>query len=155
MSNLLDAANASTDKFIIGKLPTNQGEVSIMTLAEIYTALGGSFKAVYDPSRGYDTSTYYVYAINDGQDLNHSTLIDLQDIDINWYRQLNKPTNHDDCWTLGKHTLMGGPLDGIYCYGYYYDFSWYYISDCNDSLFGSSCSESSVPGSTCVVVVHS
>lgn len=137
MEGLLDAANVTPDKFTIGELPVESGEVSIMTLEQAYEALGGDLDdidTVWDPTKGYNTSTYYMYAINDfggaNDSISNSTLANLQSVDIDWYRQLNKPTTNDDHWAAtkeGTHLLFGGPLRYINRWNHdTYTFGWHY-----------------------------
>lgn len=125
MGSILDAANvsASQDKFLIGKLPTKSGEVSVMTLLELRKALNDSIitlsDMVFDPTGGFNTSTYYIYAINDTSGTNDalakSTLNNLQEVGISWYRELNKHTTSNKHWKVGNHKVFGGPLARVFC----------------------------------------
>lgn len=160
MSSILDAVNVSTTKaeFTIGKLPTEPGEVSIMTLEQAFGALTKFSKTRRgirtDPTRGYNTSTFYVYAI-DGNNGVNSTLDNLQVIDFNWYKQLNKPIVKDDHWISGVYRIVGGPLNCIsYVVGSTYHFSWYYTERSYNNNGLSHYLSYSVPGSVCVAVVR-
>ena len=159
MSNLLDAVNVSTnkDEFLIGKLPTEPGEVSIMTLEQVYDALGGSSCDAYDPSYGYNTSTYYVYAVSDAVDRNDlisvSTLANLQNIDIDWYKQLNKPDDINNHWTVGSYKVFGGPLQYVNYDGGYYRFYWYNSESSHSYSDDKYYWGSYVTRSVCVAVV--
>lgn len=179
MGSLLDAANASTssDKFIIGKLPTNPGEVSIMTLIELHKALNDSiitlFDRVEDPTGGFNTSTYYIYAINDTPGTNDalikSTINNLQEVGISWYKELNKHITSNKHWKVGNHKVFGGPLSCVSCPSEVhdptgrlnlddgnYDFGWYY-SEIDYKTGRSNFSYywyNFVSGSVCVAIVR-
>lgn len=163
MNSLFDAANVSTDKFIIGKLPVSLGEVSIMTLEEAYIALGGStseFKEMFDPTKGYNSSTYYMYAINVIPGINDAAsdimgLVRLKGIGVSWYQQLNKPNTADDRLIAGVDKLFGGPLNYV---GQDDDNTYYFGWCCSDHIYSFSSDRyhwhSNVPGSVYVAVVR-
>ena len=137
MSSLLDAANVEPNKIeVTNKLPTRVGDVSIMTLEQVFKALedsdsdnDGNYH--YDPKYGYDTSMYYVYGIVGSYGVN-STAENLQDVGLDWYKQLNKPIKTIktvQTWTNNGKTIFGGPLiivhyDSIPVYSFNWCCSW-------------------------------
>lgn len=165
MSSILDAANVAVDKngFLNDILPIKKGDVSIMTLEEAYTALGGSiseFKEMFDPTKGYDSSTYYMYAINVISGINDAAsdimgLARLKGIGVSWYQQLNKPNTADDRLTAGVDKLFGGPLNYV---GHSDDNTYYFGWCCSDRIYSFSSDRyhwhSNVPGSVYVAVVR-
>lgn len=163
MSNLLDVADTDSDKFIVGRLPPNSGDISLMTLEQLYIALGGSIREreeKCDPLQRLGNSEYYVYALNDtnGVDdaLSKSTITNLEAIDANWYKQLNKPDTFANHWIVGDYKVFGGPLHDIKRYSNgTYDFSWYYSEHLNDCSVSGGHWRDSVSGSVYVAVVHS
>lgn len=132
--------NAKSTVAVTSSLPVKSGDVSIMTLKEAYIALEGIDGCGYDPSHGYNTSTYYVYAIDNTDSIKNaaskSTSANLQDIDINWYKQLNKPATSGKHWIVNNLEVFGGPLLSVDCDNDRYNFVWYYTeNDCGSSDF--------------------
>lgn len=129
MSFLLDAANVSTEGNkieVTGKLPAKVGNVSIMTIEQL-------FKQLYEnKANDWDMSTYYVYGIS-GEYGDDSTIENLQAVGLDWYKQLNKqteasqtcvetkygwhyePTTEVQPFVSNGKTIFGGPLHDV-CY---------------------------------------
>ena len=139
--------NTANTMSVTSELPTNLGDVSIMTLDQAYVALGGTINSdgyQFDPTVGYNSSTYYIYAINDTPGTNDattkSTSDNLQAVGIDWYKKLNKPTTANNHWTVGSHKLFGGPLGFINYSDYYerYSLCWYRSGDNSNCHSGRS-----------------
>ena len=121
MSSLLEAVNASPNKIeITDQLPEHIGDVSIMTLDKLFEALTDTRKKSgsdysYDPTFGYDISTYYVYGICDAKGITGSrtgsTFDNLQSLGLDWYKQLNKPIAYDQ--TLIELVIKAGILTQV------------------------------------------
>lgn len=134
MKNILNAAKVNPDKFREGILPTKPGDVSIMTIKQLYIALGGSISShdvKYDPTRGYNTSAYCVYGIA-GFYGNNSTEYNLEEVGLDWYKQKHKATSYDLTFSVNGQTLFGGPLNHIeHEKDNTYSFTWYCCEDNN------------------------
>lgn len=145
---------------VTNKLPEKSGDVSIMTLSSLYEALKESNHE--DPSSGYYTSTFFIYAVNNTAGTNDSALSNvatLEAVGTKWYKQLNKPTTQKTHWTVGDLKLFGGPLDCIYRYGKcdndVYGFNWYRPDSRNNYSHLNYHWDRFVSGSVYVAVVHS
>ena len=150
---------------VTSKLPIKIGDISIMTIKQAYVALGGttnSSETQYDPTKGYNSSTYYMYAINDTAMTNDSALStpdNLKAVGHDWYKELNKPTTVDNHWTnagAGTHSVFGGPLNSVIrsANNDTYSFLWNY-SESGGYHSGDACYWLSyVSGSTYVAVVR-
>lgn len=122
MEGLLNAANVSTDKFIMGELPVNSGEVSIMTVKELFDALkkDAAYTSLeYSSISSYDSVNdrspnpiYYAYGIVGGEGLD-STPENLKAVGLDWYRQMNKPKSYNQVFSVNDQKLFGGPLSEI------------------------------------------
>lgn len=128
MSSLLEAANAEPNKIeVTDQLPKRIGDVSIMSLMDLYILCNA------DPTSGYDTSTYYVYGICDFVGITGSrtgsTSDNLQAVGLDWYKQLNKPTTSYQTWTQAGHKVFGGPFYGLGCDSSSYFFWWWYSTN--------------------------
>lgn len=140
MSSLLDAANVSSNKFTIGKLPVKSGDVSFMTMKQLYDAA--------------ENTAYCVYGIA-GYAGRNSTLDNLQSIDLDWYRQKNKPATCDQIFSINGQAVFGGPFRDIDCFNdIIYHFNWSYANNSKgdsgyDSYWGKEVDES-----VYVAVVH-
>ena len=158
MSSLLDAANAEPNKIeVTDQLPIRVGDVSIMTIEQAYIALANSNSNndiwSYDPSSGYDTSTYYVYGII-GNNGTNSTASNLHAVCLNWYKQYNKPTSSSQAFTSNGKTIFGVPLS-VMCYGgSRYGFHWYYSVSHGNNSASVGYWDSSVSPSVYVAVVR-
>ena len=165
-----ESGNTSGDSITLSTtLPTESGEVKYMTLLQLYSCLGDTqTQKHYDPTPGYNTSTYYVYAINDTNGTNdaltNSTLENLSAVSNTWYAQKNKPYNGSNHWYGsnvggGSHKLFGGPLDHVYYYDFIgYNFCWYWDSNNTstssyDAYWGTSQSDDNAKAIV-VAVVH-
>lgn len=163
MSNLLSAANTNPDKFIIGELPVNSGDVSIITVDELYNSLEDNSSFAHAIKMNYESvfdsnsndPTYYMYCIIDVK-RSDPTLDSIKAIGIDWYRQLNKNTITEQVFSVGDKTLCGGPLFTIDHYNNGdYDLGWYcYEGEVGNSRYNYNW-RSYVVGSMHVVVVHS
>lgn len=139
-------------------LPTKAGDALIMTIRQAWKALGGSTSSVeitWDPSEGYNTSTYYVYSITGSNGVN-STSTDLKAVGISWFQQLNKPTTDGTYWRVGGYKVFGGPL---YCISYnsnsdIYNLCWEYSKDAIDGSDRTEYWHSGAPGSVYVAIVR-
>lgn len=168
MGSLLDAVNVSTSQceFIIGELSKKSGEVSLMTIKQVFEALTISplkDELKFDPTRGYDSSTYFIYAINDAEGENdsvsNSTKDNLEAIGADWYKQLNKPVIVNERWLYAGakvHHVFGGPLNYVnYNSSDGYTFHWYYSESSCDHSSGNCYWNHNVPDYTYVAIVHS
>lgn len=163
MSNLLNAANTNSDGFIIGELPTESGTVSIMTLEQLYKALGGTGRcgSGWDTMVSFNYSTLLIYAINDMSDTNdalfNSTIANLQAVSLDWYKQRNTPFyrgTHFENAGSGTHSVFGGLLHSVVNkHGSYY-FKWYYYDDSIDRSYSIDYWHDFVPGDVYVAVVR-
>lgn len=137
MSNLLNAVNANPDKFIIGELPANSGDVAIITVEDLYDSLkfmtGQNHEIVYD----FGIADYYVYGIVGDKGF-RSTVDNLQFVGLNWYRQKNKSTSKTANWPNAGDSLypvFGGQLNYVRKgKDKLYEFGWY----CSSCHYGSS-----------------
>lgn len=160
MGGILEAArvNVNLNRFIIGGLPTKVGDVSVMTLGRLYSALGGltRFTGPQEaPSEGYNSSAYYVYGIA-GAHGDNSISENLQAVGLDWYRQKIKPTLPNQTFTINGQIVFGGPLSYIYRYDNdTYDFGWYCSeSDTEDSSVSSYWDGGQVSHFTEVIIVR-
>lgn len=126
-------AKAETEEIPVSdKLPEKSGDVTIMKISDLYKALEESDHK--DPTSGYYTSTFSVYAINDTVGTNDSELsnvANLKAVGIEWYRKLKRPAKqpyvHWAVGGIGDHKLLfGGPLSDVYHYSAdTYSFYWH------------------------------
>lgn len=157
IGSLLEAANAEPNKIeVTDQLPTRVGDVSIMTIGELFNALEDCNKGNVnrswsrsDPTEGYDTSTYYVYGISGKSGLN-STVSNLQAVGLDWYKQLNKPTPEQITFTSNGKTIFGGPFDEVGKW----DFQWSCNADCYGPSSYKNCWDDNVASSVYVAVVR-
>lgn len=157
MSSLLNAVNTNPDKFIIGELPTKPGEVSIITIEDLYDSLrfmtGQNRDIVYD----FSIADYYVYGIVGDKGI-RSTIDNLQSVGLDWYRQKNKSVAKTVNWPNAGGSLypvFGGQLNYVRkCRDKLYEFGWY----CSSCHYGSSndCDfwSNDVTNNVYVAVVH-
>lgn len=156
MSNSLDATDTDSDKFIIGKLPVNSDEVSIMTLAELFNSLKDKKDKHNDVVYSLDDTEYYVYGIA-GENGKNSTLEDLQEVGVEWFRRKNVLTTPNSFWiNAGEstHPVFGGPLYRIGFVNKVARYCWYYSEIDHNNSLNMSYWYSHVPGDVCVAVVH-
>ena len=156
-------------------LPTESGQVKFMTLSQLYECLDGSSNnnnnySREDPTPGFNSSTYYIYAVNDTDGTNDSllksTLENLSAVGTTWYSQLNKPTtndpmdgtlikNHWDNAGNGTHRLFGGPLGSVNNSENGYGFRWYYYgTNTAKSYDGYYWNTTRITGDVVVAIVH-
>lgn len=119
---------------VTSTLPANVGDISIMSLSQLFNALSGSSStARYDPTRGGGTSTYYVYGIcnNPGStgSTTGSTSASVQAVGLNWYKHFRLPNTNSKTWTQSSYKLFGGPLYEVRKISNSFTFNWYYGSD--------------------------
>lgn len=124
---------ANNTMTVTSSLPTKVGDVSIMPLYILCSL------CKTDPTNDYNTSTYYVYGICDSTGstgpATGSTSANLQVIGLQWYKQLNKPTERYQTWMQAGHEVFGGPLDEVIDWGGSYGLSWWYCT--SDSSYSS------------------
>ena len=144
---------------LTSSLPKKSGDVSIMTLEQAYIALGGSTSstgAQYDSTKGYNSSTYYMYGCGSyGSESRSGRLLKAG---LDWYKLLNKPTTIDQTFSSNEQTIWGGPLNYVSrdSDGKYY-FSWYYSDGKYDTIHSGYKTYwyKNVPSSYFVAVVRS
>lgn len=164
MSDLLNTVSTDSDKFIIGKLPTESRTVSIMTIGQLYRALGGNPKGSeygWDTTNRYNYSTLYVYAVNDtpwtNDALSNSTADNLQAVGLDWYKRLNTPFYRDTHYEnagSGTHSLFGGLLHSICNRNGSYYFKWYHYDNSITNSYSSDYWRCFVSGDAYVAVVR-
>lgn len=141
---------------VTSSLPEESGDISIMTITELYEALETT--AHDDPTRGYSSSTFFVYAINDTggtDDSSFSTVANLKAVGTKWYHYLNRPTKNNTHWTVGTHKLFGGPLSSVYrCIDGTYCLFWYHSVSNISYSHNIHYWDSFISGSVYVAVVH-
>lgn len=160
MSSLLNAVNVSSDGFIIGELPVNHNDVSIVTMEELYQAVRKIKSVVTSYTLGNWATDYFVYSIV-GDNGKESTLANLQMVGINWYKQKNQDFGEDVFFALDNVNMFGGRIglvhrdidDGTYSFIWYHT-AWDCTSGNSVSSDGKDYWACKVPGDVFVAVVH-
>ena len=136
---------------VTSELPQNVGDVSIMTIKEVYAALDGSNSlnsssanesTRYDPNyikgnnaNNFNNTKYHVYAISDIEEIDNvkytlsssENLLKIGD----WFKECNKPTGTYTKWDVEGFKIIGGPFNCIYYMAYSggsWRFAWTYNS---------------------------
>lgn len=163
MSNLLNSASVDTGKFIVGLVPLNSGDVSMMTVEELFNSLKDNsylkYTSTLDHDSVYDTDsnnpTFKVFCIA-GAGRRTLTLENLKAVGIDWYSHSGRSIKSYQAFAVNGKPICGGPLFDIDRYAdENYDIGWYSFEDSSHITNYHYCWRSYVVGSMHVVVVHS
>ena len=166
MEGLLNVVNVSSDKFIIRELPVNSGDVSIMTVKDLFDALKkntGYASLEYSSIQSYESVNdrgvnpiFSAYGIIGAEGLD-STPWNLKKVGLDWYKQMNKPKSYTQVFSVNDQKVFGGPLSEIdHTKGDdTYRFYWRYSVGSGYYSHSSNYWDNDVFSSICVAVVHS